>query len=88
MNATYATTAPTHWLAWTGSGTTSDHHLHVQYTQRYPTWGGANTQTTLVETAISSPSWALTGNGDSGQALLAWAGTDAYHHLNIAVISV
>jgi len=88
MNAAYSTTAPTHWLAWTGSGTTSDHRLNVRYTQQYPSWSGANTQTTLDETAISSPAWAFTGNGQSGQALLAWAGTDRYHHLNIAVISV
>lgn len=88
MNATYSTVMPTHWLAWTGSGTTSDHRLNVQYTQAYPNWTGANTQSTLAETAISSPAIALTGQGDSGQALLAWAGTDALHHLNVVVISV
>lgn len=88
MSATYSSTMPTHWLALTGSGTTSDRRLTVQYTQQYPGWGGASTQTTLNETAISSPAWALPINGGGGQALLAWAGTDAYHHLNVAVISV
>lgn len=87
LNAVYSTVMPTHWLAWTGSGTTSNHSLNVQYTQAYPNWTGANTTATLDETAISSPAWAFTGNGDSGQALLAWTGTDALHHLNIAVIS-
>lgn len=88
MNATFSTVMPTHWLAWTGSGTTSDHRLNVRYTQAYPNWNGTNTQATLAETAISSPAMAFTGQGDSGQALLAWAGTDYWHHLNIAEITV
>jgi hypothetical protein len=36
-----ATAMPTHWLAWTGSGTTSTRLLNVQYTQHYPSWGDA-----------------------------------------------
>ncbi len=79
---------PNYWLAWTGSGTTSTHSLHVQYTQHYPAWTDANSSATLPEWAISSP--ALTYNGDSttGEVLLAWTGVDYYHHLNVAAITL
>lgn len=84
----YAPGLPTHWLAWTGSGTTSTRDLNVQYTQNYPAWSDANSTATLDETAISSP--ALTYNGDSttGEVLIAWTGTDYHHHLNVAAVTM
>ncbi len=77
---------PTYWLAWTGTGTTTTRHLSVQYTQHYPSWNDAGSTTTLDETAISSPELAY--NGTVRQVLIAWAGTDTYHHLNVAIVSI
>ncbi len=82
------TALPTHWLAWTGSGTTSTRHLNVQYTQNFPGWSDANSKATLVETAISSPALVYNGDGNTRNVLIAWAGTDYYHHLNVAFVSV
>lgn len=82
----YATDMPTYWLAWTGSGTTSTHLLNVQYTQHYPSWSDAASTATLGETAISGPE--LAKGSASGQMLVAWTGTDALHHLNVAVVNV
>jgi hypothetical protein len=84
--AFYATAIPTHWLAWTGSGTTSTRLLNVQYTQHYPSWGDAGSTATLQETAISSAE--LANSSVSGRVLLAWTGTDGAHHLNVAVINI
>ncbi len=80
----YTTTQPTHWLAWTGTGTTSTRYLYVQYTQHYPSWNDANARTTFNETAISSPTLAF-GNA-ANKGLIGWAGTDPSHHLNVAVV--
>jgi hypothetical protein len=82
------TTMPTHWLAWTGAGTTSTHSINVAYTQSFPTWGAANSTVALPETAISSPALAYNGDGTTQQVLIAWAGTDPAHHLNIAFVTV
>jgi hypothetical protein len=86
LMAFYSTTVPTHWMAWTGSGTTSTLLLNVQYTQHYPSWSDAGSTVTLGEKAISSPE--LAGGFNSSQILVAWTGTDPLHHLNVAVISV
>jgi hypothetical protein len=82
--AFYATSMPTHWLAWTGSGTTGTRLLSVQYAQHYPSWSDTGSSATMQETAISSPE--LANIGVNGQVLLAWTGTDVLHHLNVAVI--
>ena len=87
MIAFHATTLPTHWLAWTGSGTTATKNITVQYTQNYPSWSDTGSKTTLAETAISSPALAYNGDGTTSTVLLAWAGTDTYHHLNVAAIT-
>jgi hypothetical protein len=84
--AFYATDTPNHWLAWTGSGTTSTRLLNVQYTQHYPSWSDAGSTASLQETAISSPE--LAKSSVSGRVLLAWTGTDGSHHMNVAMISV
>ena len=80
----YAPGLPDYWLASTGSGTTSTRSLCVQYTQHYPAWTDANSSATLPETAISSPALAYNGDGTTGEVLIAWTGTDYYHHLNVA----
>lgn len=88
MIATNATVLPTHWLAWTGSGTTSTKNLHVLYTQHFPAWSDANASVTLGETAISSPEMIYNGLYTQRWVLLTWAGTDSAHHINIAQVGV
>jgi hypothetical protein len=80
--------SPDYWLAWAGNGTSSTGNLNVQYTQSYPTWNDANSSASLDETAISSPALIYNGDGDTREVLLAWTGTDYYHHLNVAVITI
>lgn len=84
--AFFATSMPTHWLAWTGTGATSTHRITVRYTLGYPNWNTANSQATFVETAISSPALVYNGDGTTTKVLLAWTGTDTAHHLNVATI--
>lgn len=79
---------PDHWLAWTGSGTTSTRTLNVQYTQHYPAWTDANSSAPLPESAISSPSLTYNGDSTTGEVLIAWTGTDAAHHLNVAAVTL
>lgn len=84
----YAPGLPNYWLAWTGSGATSTRSLNVQYTQHYPAWADANSSATLPEWAISSPALAYNGDGTTGEVLIAWTGTDYYHHLNVAAVTM
>lgn len=79
-----ATNMPTHWLAWTG--TDSAHHLNVQYTESFPDWTNVNSKTTFRETDLGAP--ALGYVGQPQRMLVAWTGTDAAHHLNVAVVYV
>lgn len=77
---------PTHWLAWTGTGGDTAHHLNVQYTESFPDWTNVNSKTTFRETDLGAP--ALGYVGVTRQVVVAWTGTDAAHHLNVAVIYV
>lgn len=76
---------PVHWLAWTGAMSDTQHHVNVQYTESYPSWANVNSKTTFDETAISSPELGYVGV--NRQVLVSWTGTDAAHHLNVAVIA-
>lgn len=82
----FATDMPNHWLAWTGSGSTSTRSIHVAYTQHFPSWSDIGATVALNEAAISSPE--LTYDGISRQVLLAWTGVDPAHRLNVAVVYV
>lgn len=77
-----------HWLAWAGNGTSPTGNINLQYTQHYPTWSDANATTSLDESAISSLALAVYGDGPTHDVLIAWTGTDNYHHLNVAVITI
>lgn len=82
-------TMPNHWLAWTGTGTSSTYSITVTYTQHFPSWNDAGATTTLHEAAISSPALAYNGySAATSQVLLAWTGIDPAHHLNVAVVYV
>ena len=88
MSGYFTDAMPTHWLAWTGTGTTSTHQLYVRYTQHYPSWSDANATAALPDYAISSPALAYNSTGSAHQLLIAWTGTDSLHHLNVAVVTV
>jgi hypothetical protein len=77
-----STTAPTHWVAWTGNADATSHSIHVMYTQHYPNWSDTGAQAAIGEYAISSPELAF-----SGHVLLAWTGVDPLHELNVAVLT-
>jgi hypothetical protein len=66
-------------IAWTGTDAT--HHLNVQCAFQFPPFPAAATKTVLSETAAGAPSFTITSftNAD-----IAWTGTDAAHHLNVA----
>lgn len=81
-----ATNMPIHWLAWSGTLSDSAHHLNAQYTESFPNWVNANSKTTFGETSLGGP--ALGYLGVNRQLLITWTGTDAAHHLNVAVIFV
>lgn len=81
-----ATNMPTYWLAWTGTGRDTAHHLNVQYTERFPDWTNVNSKTMFGETGLGAP--ALGYVGQPRQMLVAWTGTDSAHHLNVAVVFV
>lgn len=78
-------TMPPQYLAWTG--TNPARSLNVQYTRTFPAWpDSANTKVTLNESAYQSPALGFI----SGPGLIetAWTGTDAAHHLNVAVLTL
>jgi hypothetical protein len=68
------------WLAWTG--TNSAHNLNLRTTETFPTWPNpATTKTVLGDTALGGPQIARLSDSTG---LIAWAGTDRRHHLNVA----
>ncbi len=70
------------WWAWTG--TNARRSLNLMDSGSLTSWVGPIT--TFAETASGGPS--LGSVGVARQLLLAWTGTDAAHHLNVATISV
>lgn len=69
---------PEYWLAWTGLDI--HNHVNIQWTAHYPLWPDpASTKTVLPEWALGGPSL-----GFNQGVLVAWTGTDAEHHLNVA----
>lgn len=70
-------------ISWTG--TDFAHHLNVQCTTQFPQFPNpAQTKTVLPETALGTQGAAFFGGADLGE--IAWTGTDAAHHLNVAVL--
>ncbi len=77
---------PRYFLAWTG--TDASHTLNAQFTESYPSWGdtAATKSTFWGDWAVGGPS--LGYIGAFNRVLMAWTGTDASHHLNLAVVAV
>jgi len=70
-------------IAWTG--TDAVHHLNVQCTTQFPQFPNpAQTKTVLPETALGAPGFSAFIS--PSQAEIAWTGTDAAHHLNVATL--
>jgi peptidoglycan/xylan/chitin deacetylase (PgdA/CDA1 family) len=75
---------PPHYLAWTGGDAARS--LNFRYTRSFPSWPDpTNTKVVLGHTAYGPP--ALGFISGPGLVLLAWAGTDSAHHLNVAVLT-
>ena len=75
---------PPYVLSWTGTDVANP--LNVRYTNGYPQWPLDDTKTILPETALGAPAL---GHLDGSTAMLvAWSGTDAAHHLNVAALAV
>ncbi len=75
---------PRHFVVWRGIDTS--HSLNVQYTESFPNWPVDNSKATLRESTFGGPTVGFVGV--ARQVLVAWTGTDAAHHLNVAVISM
>lgn len=75
---------PRHFVVWRGIN--ASHSLNVQYTESFPNWPLDNSKSTLHESTFGGPTVGFVGV--SRQVIVAWAGTDAAHHLNVAVISM
>jgi beta-N-acetylhexosaminidase len=76
------TSMPAYWMAWTG--TDAARSLNVRFTPSLSQWPQSD-KTVLSDSAFGGP--ALGYAGDIGKTLLAWTGTDAGHHLNIATLT-
>jgi hypothetical protein len=76
---------------WTWTGTDPLHSLNIAYTSTLPSWPAP--VVTLDEQGFGAPALGFSGKLGLGAAntvtiLLAWTGTDASHHLNVAVIQI
>lgn len=74
-------------ISWTG--TDFAHHLNVQCTtqDQFPQFPNpTQTKTVLPETALGTQGAAFDGGGPEGTGEIAWTGTDAAHHLNVALL--
>lgn len=86
MFSTDTNNMPRYWVTWRGSGADTAHHINVMYTEGFPHWVLVGNKTTLSETAFGGP--VIGYIGSFRHVVVAWAGTDTLHHLNIAVIAV
>jgi hypothetical protein len=75
---------PRYFVAW--RGTNSAHSVNVQYTESFPRWPSDDSKAILPETALGGP--AIGYVGVYRQVIVAWAGTDALHHLNVATVGM
>jgi hypothetical protein len=67
-------------------GTDPNHLVNVRYTESFPNWPLDNAKTTFDQPALGGP--ALADSLVGRQIVLAWTGTDQFHHLHVAFIGV
>lgn len=77
---------PPYWLGWTG--TDAAHHVNVQYALTLSQWTTNFVKAILPETAIGGTVIGFVLSPPDQQMLVAWTGTDAAHHLNVARVGV
>lgn len=75
---------PRYFVTWRGTNAT--HSVNVQYTESFPSWPADNSKGVLPETAFGGPMVGFVGL--YRQVVVAWAGTDPLHHLNVAVVGM
>lgn len=78
-----ASDIPAYWMTWASADPA--HAIYVRFTQSFPQWPRTSNETRTGETAFGAPALGYVGIG--GQTLLAWTGTDALHHINIATFT-
>ncbi len=83
MASFVASNMPPTYLAWTGTNTA--HSLNIRYTNNFPGWPATGAKSILDDMAYGPPQLAYIGGPQA--VLLAWAGTDSAHHLNLAVMT-
>lgn len=77
---------PPYWLGWTGTDTA--HHVNVLYALDSSHWATNFVKATLPETAVGGTVVGFVLSPPDQQMLVAWTGTDAAHHLNVARVGV
>ena len=77
---------PPYWLGWTG--TDAAHHVNVLYALDLNQWTTNFVKATLPETAVGGTVVGFVLSPPDRQMLVAWTGTDAAHHLNVARVAV
>lgn len=85
MSGLFASNMPTHWLTWTSAAASTNQRVVMQYTESFPSWVNANTQTVLTEASAFGPEVGYVGT--NRQVLVAWTGTDSAHTLNVATVN-
>ena len=78
-----ASDIPAYWMTWASADPARA--LYVRFTASFPQWPLAGNETRTNETVFGAPALGYVGIG--GQTLLAWTGTDALHHINIATFT-
>ncbi|HUY75339.1 MAG TPA: hypothetical protein VMV29_01110 [Ktedonobacterales bacterium] len=77
---------PPYWLGWTG--TDGAHHVNVLYTLDFTQWTTNFVKATLPETAVGGTEIGFFLGMAGDLVLVAWTGTDAGRHLNLAIVAI
>ncbi len=77
---------PPYWLGWTGVD--AAHHVNVLYAFTLSQWTTNFVKAKLPETAVGGTVVGFVLSPPDQQILVAWTGTDAAHHLNVARVGV
>ncbi|HZC07689.1 MAG TPA: hypothetical protein VE338_18780 [Ktedonobacterales bacterium] len=77
---------PPYWLGWTGAD--AAHHVNVLYALTLSQWTTNYVKAKLPETAVGGTVVGFVLSPPDQQILVAWTGTDAAHHLNVARVGV
>lgn len=79
---------PPFWMAWAGTGTDTSHHVNILYAPSYTQATTSNVKVTLPEMAFGGPAVGFNIFQPGQELIVAWAGTDPLHHINLATLGV